>query len=219
MSKFKIFLNKIKPKKLSTKILLGIVVLFSLYTVINKNYDKEIREPFRLAIHNDDGNLKNTYLIAHEFSKYLVDTPWDHAFYPILLKDHVYMGLNWIQNILLKDPNHFILIIKNNTLIFIQLTCSKYIEEGIKNTLNELMEEMKKAKDVFLRMYPEDELLLQEFDSTMEQSIIEFIKQIEKDPKKNEYYARIKDYGIGISYSEWDNEASIAFVKYIKKGN
>ena len=79
------FLNKIKPKKLSTKILLGIVVLFSLYTVINKNYDKEIREPFRLAIHNDDGNLKNTYLIAHEFSKYLVDTPWDHTFYPIQL--------------------------------------------------------------------------------------------------------------------------------------
>ena len=207
------FLNKIKPKKLSTKILLGIVVLFSLYTVINKNYDKEIREPFRLAIHNDDGNLKNTYLIAHEFSKYLVDTPWDHAFYPILLKDHVYMGLNWIQNILLKDPNHFILIIKNNTLIFIQLTCSKYIEDGIKNTLNELMEEMKKAKDVFLRMYPEDELLLQEFDSTMEQSIIEFIKQIEKDPEKNEYYTKIQNYGVSIIYNSRENRIDFSLFK------
>ena len=207
------FLNKIKPKKLSTKILLGIVVLFSLYTVINKNYDKEIREPFRLAIHKDNGHFKNTYLIAHEFSKYLVDTPWDHAFYPILLKDHVYMGLNWIQNILLKDPNHFILIIKNNTLIFIQLTCSKYIEDGIKNTLNELMEEMKKAKDVFLRMYPEDELLLQEFDSTMEQSIIEFIKQIEKDPEKNEYYTKIQNYGVSIIYNSRENRIDFSLFK------
>ena len=219
MSKFKIFLNKIKPKKLSTKILLGIVVLFSLYTVINKNYDKEIREPFRLAIHNDDGNLKNTYLIAHEFSKYLVDTPWDHAFYPILILPNTqyYIGLDWLYDFINNKSNYFFITRKN--ILLIGLSEGKSIEEGIKNTLNELMEEMKKAKDVFLRMYPEDELLLQEFDSTMEQSIIEFIKQIEKDPKKNEYYARIKDYGIGISYSEWDNEASIAFVKYIKKGN
>ena len=213
------FLNKIKPKKLSTKILLGIVVLFSLYTVINKNYDKEIREPFRLAIHNDDGNLKNTYLIAHEFSKYLVDTPWDHAFYPILILPNTqyYIGLDWLYDFINNKSNYFFITRKN--ILLIGLSEGKSIEEGIKNTLNELMEEMKKAKDVFLRMYPEDELLLQEFDSTMEQSIIEFIKQIEKDPKKNEYYARIKDYGIGISYSEWDNEASIAFVKYIKKGN
>ena len=212
------FLNKIKPKKLSTKILLGIVVLFSLYTVINKNYDKEIREPFRLAIHNDDGNLKNTYLIAHEFSKYLVDTPWDHAFYPVILPGMKwYSELNIIQSMFYQQFFYFSILDINNILI--SLTIGRNLEEDMRSTLDKLSEDIKQAKDIFLRMYPEDELLLQEFESTIEQSIIEFIKQIEKDPKKNEYYARIKDYGIGISYSEWDNEASIAFVKYIKKGN
>ena len=215
MSKFKIFLNKIKPKKLSTKILLGIVVLFSLYTVINKNYDKEIREPFRLAIHNDDGNLKNTYLIAHEFSKYLVDTPWDHAFYPILILPNTqyYIGLDWLYDFINNKSNYFFITRKN--ILLIGLSEGKSIEEGIKNTLNELMEEMKKAKDVFLRMYPEDELLLQEFDSTMEQSIIEFIKQKKDNTENKPYYLQKYNYILKIDYIKSDNNIEISMYKKI----
>ena len=213
----KIFLNKIKPKKLSTKILLGIVVLFSLYTVINKNYDKEIREPFRLAIHKDDGNLKNTYLIAHEFSKYLVDTPWDHAFYPILILPNYISYLGFENSMFTSQDTVYFGILDKNSGILLDISAENRLSISLEDTLDKLSEDIKKAKDIFLRMCPEDELLLQEFDSTMEQSIIEFIKQIEKDPKKNEYYARIKDYGIRISYNKWDNEANILFGKYIPK--
>ena len=191
MSKFKIIdkLGKI------------LVIAFIVLTVGHMYSDKEIREPFRLAIHNDDGNLKNTYLIAHEFSKYLVDTPWGYAFYPILILPNlsVYANFDIVKKFTFMTYQEFGVYRNKDTLSFMISVGKRAESSNIDKTLYELAKDIEKSKAIFINMYPKDQEKLEDLSSVLDNAVKDYLKQLENDKKNTDFYLNIDDYRIIIA--------------------
>ena len=130
-----------------------LVIAFIVLTVGHMYSDKEIREPFRLAIHKDNGHFKNTYLITHEFSKYLVDTPWGYAFYPILILPNlsVYANFDIVKKFTFMTYQEFGVYRNKDTLSFMISVGKRAESSNIDKTLYEL-ENDKKNTDFYLNI-------------------------------------------------------------------